>query len=241
VNAQHLKTLAFAGPAAAALLALTACAGVSTRSSAPAVQSAPTLERVSVYVVKRGWHIDIGIARADALAPLQPVAAMFPQAQYLLFGFGERHYLLNGGAANALGALWGGAGLVMLTSIAAQPLEQVFGADSVIRLAVTLQQMSALQAFIGHTFALRAGAVVPVPAGPHAVVSYSAFYESTARYSARHTCNTWAAEALQAAQLPVSSSGVEFSGQLWRQVRSALRDATQGARINTESPSLAVM
>jgi len=60
---------------------------------------------------------------------------------------------------------------------------------------------------------------VPVVAGPHAVGSYSAYYESIQHYSALHTCNTWAAEALQSANLPVSSSGVEFSSQLWQQVR----------------------
>ena len=32
-------------------------------------------------------------------------------------------------------------------------------------------------------------------------------------------CNTWAAQVLKAAALPIHSAGVIFAGQLWGQVR----------------------
>ena len=218
--------IAFAGAAVAALLALAACAGPSTRAAAPGPQAPATHERLPVYVVKRGWHVDIGIAVADAQPQLLPVAAAFPGSRYLLFGFGDRRYLLNGGAGNMAAALWGGAGLVLVTSLEAQSPEQVFGPDSVVRVLLTQRQMSELQGFIGRTFAARDGAIVPVTPGPHAVGSFSAYYESVQRYSGLHTCNTWAAEVLKSAELPVSSSGVEFAWQLWQQVR---RLENQGA------------
>ena len=123
-------------------------------------------------------------------------------------------------------ALWGGAGLVLVTSVGRQQPEQVFGPDNVVRVALTPRQMSDLQGFIGRSFAWRDGAIVPALPGSHAVGSYSAYYESLQRYSALHTCNTWAAEALKSAELPVSSSGVEFAWQLWEQVR----------RLDTASP-----
>jgi len=198
---------------------LTACGGVSTRATAPAPPTPTTHERLPVYVVKREWHVDVGIALADAQPPLRPVVAAFPASRYLLFGFGDRRYLLQGGAGNMVAALWGGAGLVVVTSAGLQQPEQVFGQDNVVRVALTPQQMSDLQGFIGRSFAWRDGAIVPVLPGSHAVGSYSAYYESVQRYSALHTCNTWAAEALRSADLPVSSSGVEFAWQLWEQVR----------------------
>jgi hypothetical protein len=46
----------------------------------------------------------------------------------------------------------------------------------------------------------------------------SLYFQATPKYSAFHTCNTWAAEALRIAGLPVHSGGVIFSGQLWSQV-----------------------
>lgn len=219
MNTHHVNAIALTG-----LLLLTACAGPSMRAAAPGPSTQAAHERVPLYVVRRGWHIDIGIARADMQPPLARIAAVFPQARYLLFGFGDRRYLLEGGAGNAFGALWGGAGLILVTSVGSQEPEQVFGRDSVVRLALTPEQMSALQAFIGCSFATRGGAIVLVPQGPHAVGSFSAFYESAQRYSALHTCNTWAAEVLKSAALPVSSSGVEFAWQLWLQVRRLVNE-----------------
>ena len=227
-----------AGAAVTALLALAACGGLSTRDTAPAPPTPATHQRLPVYVVKRGWHVDIGIAVADAQPPLSSVAAAFPESRYLLFGFGDRRYLLNGGAGNMAAALWGGAGLVLVTSVGLQSPEQVFGRDSVVRVLLTQQQMSELQGFIGRTFAARDGAIVPVTPGPHAVGSYSAYYESVQRYSAVHTCNTWAAEVLKSAELPVSSAGVEFAWQLWQQVRrleSQGADTSPAARLRRSS------
>ena len=198
---------------------LGACGGLSTRATAPSPSTPATHERLPLYVVKRAWHVDIGIALADAQPPLRPVAAAFAASRYLLFGFGDRRYLLQGGAGNMIAALWGGAGLVLVTSVGLQQPEQVFGPDNVVRVALTPRQMSDLQGFIGRSFAWRDGAIVPVLPGSHAVGSYSAYYESVQRYSALHTCNTWAAEALKSADLPVSSSGVDFAWQLWEQVR----------------------
>jgi hypothetical protein len=211
--------IAFAGFALAALLALAGCASSATRATAPEPQTAATLQQLSVYVVKRGWHVDIGIALADVQPPLLPVAAALPESRYLLFGFGDRRYLLHGGAGNMVAALWGDAGLVLVTSIGPERLEQVFGRDSTVRVVLTREQMSDLQGFIGRTLAARDGAVVRVTPGSHAVGSYSAYYEAVPRYSALHTCNTWAAEVLKSAELPVSSSGVEFAWQLWQQVQ----------------------
>ena len=201
-------------------VALAACGGITTRSSAPAPATAvPGEQRVPLYVVKRGWHVDVGLALADVQPPLLPLAAAFHDSRYLLFGFGDRRYLLHGGAANLTAALWGGAGLVLVTSLPSQPPEDVFGSDSVVRVTVTAQQMGALQRFIADTLATHDGAPVRVTPDPRAPGAYDAYYESVQHYSALHTCNTWAAQALQSARLPVSSSGVEFAWQLWEQVQ----------------------
>ena len=64
--------------------------------------------------------------------------------------------------------------------------------------------------------ALRDGALQSEGPGPY---EGSAYLRASERYSALHTCNTWAAELLQASGLPVHSHGVLFAGQLWRQVQ----------------------
>src|SRR5215469_12706663 len=77
-------------------LSLVACGGTSVRetppgaSAAATVPAAATVQRMPVYVIRRGWHVDIGIAVTDVQPQLEPVAAAFPDSSYLLFGFGER-------------------------------------------------------------------------------------------------------------------------------------------------------
>ncbi|MDE2273509.1 MAG: DUF2459 domain-containing protein, partial [Gammaproteobacteria bacterium] len=46
----------------------------------------------------------------------------------------------------------------------------------------------------------------------------SEFYASGLSYDAFHTCNTWTAEALHFAGVPVSYHGLIFADQLWRQL-----------------------
>jgi hypothetical protein len=196
---------------------LAACAGALPRTTPPATAAPAANQRVTIYVVKRGWHVDVGIASGGLQAPLAPVARNFPDARYLLFGFGDRGYLLNPGGGTLAAALFRGAGLVMVTTLTARP-EEVFGEQSVVRLTVTARQMGELERSIADSLATHEGTFVQVDPGPHAVPGYSAFYESVQRYSALYTCNTWAAQVLESAQLPVSSSGVEFSSQLWSQV-----------------------
>jgi len=213
-------------------VALAACAGVPTRETALPATAAETQARFAVYVIKRGWHVDVGMATADVQPVLQPVSAAFAGSRYLLFGFGNRRYLLQrGGAVNLVAAVFPGPGLVMVTSLHAPQLEDVFGTGSVVRIALTPQQMSGLQAFIGRSLAAHGGALVPVAPG---LFEGSAYYKAVQRYSALYTCNTWAAEALKAAQLSVDAD-VEFAWQLWSQVQHLASPNTRA-----RSPPLAV-
>jgi uncharacterized protein (TIGR02117 family) len=170
-----------------------------------------------IYVIKRKWHVDIGFAAADLRLPLASLRADLPGTQYLLFGFGDRHYLLDQdrGLGGALAALWPGPGLMLVTGVTTT-LQVAFGKDNVIEIPVTTAQLGEAQAFVWRGLSAPSGAVAPLQTGPYAG---SLYYSATQAYSAFHTCNTWAAEALQAAGLPVHSFGVELSAQLWIQAR----------------------
>jgi hypothetical protein len=100
---------------------------------------------------------------------------------------------------------------VLITGLTADPTE-AFGTEQVIELRVSAAQARAVQAFIARTM----GALTPYTTGPY---QGSLYFAALPRYSALHTCNTWAAEALQAGELPVRSAAVVFAGQLWGQVR----------------------
>jgi hypothetical protein len=153
----------------------------------------------------------------------------FPGVRFLFFGFGDRHYLLakEQSFPAMLAALWPGPGMMLVTGLSATPHE-AFGAAQVIVLAVTPDQLQAAQRFVWDSLAKDQDA----SPGPHAKGPYqgSLYFSATMRYSAAHTCNTWAAEALHAASLPVRSRGVVFAGQLWSQ---AQRLAGAAARVPT--------
>jgi hypothetical protein len=183
----------------------------SARSLVPASEATS-----QVYVIRHSWHIDVGFATPELQQPLRPLLGEFPTARYLQFGFGDRHYLLmrHRGSGSLVGALWPGPALVLMTGLRATP-EEAFGAPHVIPLPVTAEQSRRIQSFIWKTLS-SSGAATPDPVAEY---SGSVFYAAIPTYSAVHTCNTWAAEALYAGALPVDSVGVEFSGQVWRQVQ----------------------
>lgn len=198
---------------------LTACSSPQTR---PAPVRADVVSRpdVPIYVVRRGWHIDISLAVQDLTAPLASLSEPFPGGQYLLFGFGDRQYLISGGLSgmSLVRALWPGPGLLVVTGLRAPP-QSAFGDRNVIRVDVPAEDARRLQSFIWHSLAAQEGRIDVLRVGR----SGSMYYASTERYSAFHTCNTWAARGLQSARLPISSRGVEMAGQLWYQVRQLSR------------------
>jgi hypothetical protein len=169
-------------------------------------------DSVTVYVARRKWHIDVGFAVPSLDAPLAAIAQRFPGASYVFFGFGDRHYLLaRQGASDMLGALWPGPALILATAIKNTPA-QAFGASAVIELEVTPAEARAIEVFIQGSLA---GGEVYAP-GPY---EDSLYFAATERYSALHTCNTWAAEALRAGGLPLRAKRVVFAGQLWSQLQ----------------------
>jgi hypothetical protein len=223
----------------AALLSslLPLCAGAARDTGAGRDTGAAPKSTV-IYVVRRGWHIDVGFAAADMQAPLNSIAGQFPRVRYLLFGFGDRRYLLakNRNAPVLLAALWPGRGMILATGIGSSP-QEAFGAAHVAALAVTQEQMRNAQAFVwrsleGHSTDQEGqsthtdhAAVQPYATGPY---EGSLYFAAAPRYSALHTCNTWAAQSLAAAALPIRSAGVLFAGQLWSQVRRLEKNQLAG-------------
>jgi hypothetical protein len=201
-------------------------------SSRPPHFTSPSPARLSnpsnvIYVVKRKWHVDIGFATADLQPPLASLRADLPLARYLLFGFGDRHYLLDHdrGFGGMLAALWPGPGLMLVTGLTASS-QAAFGEDNVIEIQLTAAQARNAQAFIWESLAAMGNGVTPLQTGPY---EGSVYYSASREYSAFHTCNTWAAEVLRAADLPVHTAAVEFSGQIWRQARRVSQHQRAGS------------
>jgi hypothetical protein len=198
------------------VLILAACAGTLPQSQNP-LPSNPPVGSKSLYVVRRGWHIDICIAAADLREPLAVMTTWFPDVRYLVFGFGDRRYLVDHDRrfAGLLAALWPGDGVILITGLSVPPA-QAFGAAQVIPISLGAAQFQAAQMYIWQSLAQRHGSLAPSAPGPYAG---SLFFPARLRYSALHTCNTWAAEVLITAGSGIHSIGIVLAPQLWAQAR----------------------
>ncbi len=102
-----------------------------------------------IYVARRGWHIDVGFARADLKPPLESLACEFPGVRYLFLGFGDQQYLVakTHNAPVLLAALWPGRGMLLTTGLKTLP-QDAFGAAHVVALRVAPQQLIDAQIFV---------------------------------------------------------------------------------------------
>ena len=194
---------------------ITACSGI--RAGPPPVAvTAGSSPAAPLYVVRRGWHIDVGFRVDDLQPPLRALNTEFAGARYLIFGFGDRHYLMarNYQSFELLAALWPGPGLMLVTGLTASP-QAAFGGDEVLKLPLSTEQLQSAQAFIWQALSEQARMTGSEAPGPY---DGSRYFGARARYSALHTCNTWAAEAIRASGLPVHTAGVVFAGQLWGRI-----------------------
>jgi hypothetical protein len=171
-----------------------------------------------IFVVQRDWHIDIGLAVADLQGDLATLGARWPGASHLVIGFGERAYLLSRhrSLADMAMALVPGPGAMLVTGLSVPPTT-AFGEADALALRVTPEGFARQQRYLAESFEWDPdGSPRRLADGPYAGAE---FYGAALTYSAGFTCNTWAAEALAQAGLPVRVRGVLFAGQVMEQAR----------------------
>jgi uncharacterized protein (TIGR02117 family) len=213
------------GHPSALLAGLLVIGGVLGGCAAPAppadLAAGPKTE--TIYLVERGWHTDIGVRAAQAGEVLGQLRQTFPGVQTLVVGFGERAYLMHRehGVGDMLAALIPGPGAMLVTALRDTPNDAFPGGEA-ITLHVSERGLARLIDFLAGSFEhAPSGAVRELAAGPY---PGSLFYASTRNYSGVYTCNTWTAEALRTAGLPVHAQGVLFADDVAEQVRRIAAD-----------------
>ena len=202
--------------------------GCSTRSlirdpTVAAADKAILAPEVTMYVVRRGWHIDLGFAASDLTGPLAAAREQFPQARFVTFGFGDRRYLhaRNPAFPNMLAALWPGDGLLLVTALGATP-QQAFGDSEVVEVKLSARQAAQAQRSVVGALMLQDARPQSDGPGPYE----DSLWRSSLRYSAAFTCNTWAAQVLSSAGLPLRVHGVVFAAQVWQPLVRLARAAS---------------
>ena len=172
----------------------------------------------TIYLIERGWHTDIGVPAAQVGDTLGQLRTTFPGVATLVFGFGERAYLLHEhhDFGDMLAALIPGPGALLVTALRDAP-SAAFPAGDVVVLHVSARGLTRLTDFITASFERAPdGTLRQIADGPY---PGSLFYASGETYSGVYTCNTWTAQALQTAGLPVHADGVLFADNVADQAR----------------------
>lgn len=199
---------------AALALPLAACGGAAGPARPP-----PPLSAEGAIIAAESWHTDLCLpAAALRNGPLGPALAGAPGAPGLALGFGLEAWMRadRPGAAEALGALGGGPGVVSFRILwgATPP-----GAEESVALRLPAGGTAAIVAFV-------AGQLdgPPPPAPPSGRLL---LVPSRLPYTLGFTCNTWVMRALAEAGLPVPVRRIRLRSEAMAAIRAEA--ARQGA------------
>lgn len=204
---------------------LRAALATSTLSTLPGCRSTPTPtyqeasgDGVTVYVLVPGWHTEIALPMGAIRDPLKAVTPDFPGAQYLSFGWGERNYYMARAPtfSDAMSALFPGPAVLLVTPLYRPPRESR-ASGQVFEVNLSAAGLDRLSNHLWAAFEKSADGTPRRLAAGHE--PGSVFYAATGTYSASYTCNTWTAECLRVAGLPVTPAGVVFASEVTNQLR----------------------
>ncbi len=196
------------------LALLAACA-----PTPPHLAEAPAAAPHVVYALVMDWHTELSLPAAGITGDLARLRALYPQAQYFTFGFGERLFYQKPDAtwADALRAILPGPGTVLMTALAGPPPRMYPGAE-MVALHLTQAELDRLADYMWETLEKGADGRL-VRLGDGKFPGY-VFYGASTGYSGLYTCNTWTIQALDAAGLEAGAPGVLFAGQAMDRIRA---------------------
>lgn len=162
----------------------------------------------SVFIVNYGWHSAIVLKKADVSELLLPEAKDFPHSDYLEFGWGDSDFYKDPdpGLGLALKAALWSSGSVLHVAGLMDGLDKYFPSNDVVEIVLREEAFERVIEFISATYS-RPGAATHAGLYPN-----SRFYSAKGKFHIFRTCNTWVAEALRSAGLPISGSIVTAGG-----------------------------
>lgn len=197
------------------LLAMVACTG----TLPPPNGGSGNGKTKSVFVAIHGWHSGIVVKAADMDANQWPEIADFAQAEHVEIGWGDWDYYQhpNPGLGTALkAAFWSSRSVLHVAGFKGSPA-QVFHASDIIEISLSERDFKRLIEYISQTF-LRPETDPSLPSRPGLYLD-GRFYSARGSFHLFRTCNTWVAEALRAAGLPITPVYAISAGNLGYQVK----------------------
>jgi uncharacterized protein (TIGR02117 family) len=196
------------------LWVICACAGPLTQQSYRGGENLAA----NVFVVHDDWHSAVVLRTADLSPEMLPELRDFPGAKYLEFSWGDREYFPHPdpGVGLALkAAFWSSGSILHVVGVSDSPAISYPNAE-IITIGLPAAGFQRLVKFVSETFSrshLESSEARP------GLSANARFYLAQGRFSILRTCNTWVAEALQAAELPIAPGWVITAASLGRHAR----------------------
>ena len=171
-----------------------------------------------VFIVHDSWHAAIVLRKADITVDALPELMDFPEAEFIEFSWGDKDYFPDpdAGVFTAIkAAFWSSGSVLHLVGFSGN-VRNFYRSGEVVELQLTAQAHQRIIDYISDTFSrLQPKGRAQAQAG---LVAYSRFYPATRKFSLLKTCNTWVAEALKSAGLPISPINVITADSLATQM-----------------------
>jgi uncharacterized protein (TIGR02117 family) len=194
------------------LLAANLCACAA--SPAPCLAT-PIPQTDVVYLVRHGWHTDLAIPSRELRGNMTVFQQIFPGLKILVVGFGKRTFVTA--PVKTIGDLvvgpFPGPGIILATGLSVPP-DTAYNDGITATLTLPPGGAERLSDFIWKSLKTDHGEPVKLRPG---FFPGSIFYYTQTRYAGSRTCNTWTAQALQAAGLNINPTGDVFSWQTMSQ------------------------
>ncbi len=172
-----------------------------------------------VYVVHNDWHAAMVVEASALVAAEIPEAAHFPGAEYLEISWGDADFFpaAEGGIGLALKAAFWSSGSVLHVVGFEGSIKDAYRGAEIIEIALSDREFQQIIRFVSAEFNRKSHmqAAAPRPG----LFPRSRFYAANGEFGVFRNCNTWVAEALSAADLPVTPGYVLTAGSVARQIK----------------------
>ncbi|EDP63098.1 hypothetical protein BAL199_30012 [alpha proteobacterium BAL199] len=177
-----------------------------------------------VQAVNIGWHVGLAFSAGDLDAAVFPELSDFPDARWIEVGWGDSAFYQHPDPdLNTIleAALVPTPAVLHLVAMPAHPARYLPGAE-VLAIPLDADRFTRLVTLISDTMRregrTRAEAIAP------GLYPDSRFYPAVGRFHLGRTCNTWVAETLAEAGVPIDPDGVVTADTLMKRLRAALAD-----------------
>ena len=203
------------------LILLTLCT-----SHPPLVIHSDNQDKHTIYVVSHGWHAGLVLPKEVMQDDLSIMPLYFNDVEYYEFGWGDSGFYQHPDITVSLAAkalFWSSDSVMHVVAVPRHP-NDYFANSTVIPMKLSQRQIELMVAFIAKSFAVddnnRWRRIGP------GLYGESRFFHANGIYHGLYTCNSWTAEALQVAGVPMNQWLSLTSGSVTLQVKQAIQSGS---------------